>query len=361
MKNIYLIAIAAVMIMGLSGPAMACTGCGCSLNTDDTVQGTASGWHVDERFDYINQSTLQLGGQNPAPSQSPVGMEVQKSTLTVFYTTTFDYAAEKPWGINIAIPFQYRMHTTYNDQSDYTPSKSRWDELSDIRVVGRYTGILQDRSLGVSLGMKLPTGSTRQVFYSGDNNTNQAGQQVDRGLQPGTGTWDVLLGGFKNGSFNKRFHWFTTAIWQKPLAQNNGFAEGQKVTETLGVRYDYNKLFTPQLQINVQSRWRDEGVNADIPNSGGQLVNLSPGLFVNLIEDTNLYVFVQIPVSTPYLPLLLLAVLALMFAVGSLITYRGCSRPTAGSTRPSRAHTNPASPPGAGRHHASRSGSTWWR
>ena len=293
MNKFYSAAFVAAAALTFSTQGWACTGCGCSLNTDDTIQGTSEGWHVDERFDYIKQAKLQIGG-NAAPAQDPTVVEVQKSTMTIFYTTTIDYQAEGPWGVNLAIPFQYRQHTTYNDGADWTPSKSQWNELSDVRLVGRYTGFLDDRSFGLQLGMKLPTGQTNQVFYSGDS--SQVGVQVDRGLQPGTGTWDGLVGAFKNGHLTENVHWFSTVLWQKPLAQDQGFAEGQKVTGTLGLRYAVSQIFVPQLQVNVQNRWRDEGINADIPNSGGQLVNLSPGLFINVREDTSIYGFVQIPV-----------------------------------------------------------------
>ena len=293
MKKPFTAAVMAVAVIAMSEQAMACTGCGCSLNTDDTIQGGSAGWHVDERFDYINQSKLQIGGLK-APTQDPTtGLEVQKSTMSIFYTTTLDYQAEGPWGLNLAVPFQYRQHSTYND-SDYTPSKSQWNELSDVRLVGRFTGLLEDRSLGLQLGMKLPTGQTNQVFYSGG--ADQVGVQVDRGLQPGTGTWDVLLGAFKNGHVTEDVSWFSTILWQKPLGQDQGFAEGQKLTGTLGIRYAFSALLVPQLQVNLQNRWRDEGINADIPNSGGQLINLSPGLFVNVRDDLSVYGFVQIPV-----------------------------------------------------------------
>ena len=61
-----------------------------------------------------------------------------------------------------------------------------------------------------------------------------------------------------------------------------------------------------------------------------------------------------------YLPILLLVVLALLFAVGSFMASRMLG-PKAGSTRPSAAPTSPASPPSASRPPASRCASTWWR
>lgn len=293
MKNYVMAAAVAVVSFGWAQDVLACSGCGCTLNTDDVTQENGAGWRVDERFDYISQKALQIAGGTAPPQDATTGLEVQKATVTLFYTTTLDYEAQGPWGVNLAIPMQDRMHSTFNN-SDWTAAKSSWNDLSDIRLVGRYTGFSEERDLGLQFGFKLPTGRTTESFSSG--NSNQIGAGVDRGLQPGTGTLDALLGFFKNGHLAGDVHWFTTGQWQKPLDEYNDFAEGQKLTGVLGVRYTANEIFVPQLQINVQNRWRDHGGQADRPNSGGELVNLSPGLFVNVLADTSIYGFVQIPV-----------------------------------------------------------------
>jgi hypothetical protein len=291
MKTKTYAAFAAALSMAVSTQAIACTGCGCTLNTDDATIDSGAGWRIDERLDFIDQSRLQIGGKD-APTQDPTSVEVEKRTATLFYTTTLDYQAEGPWGFNLAVPMQYRFHSTANNGTDFSQTKSNWNDLSDIRVQGRYTGLLEDRSLGIQGGLKVPSGRTTENFRSGDN----AGTQVDRGLQPGTGTWDVLLGMYKNGHLTEDTHWFASIQWQRPLGQYNDFAEGQKLTGTVGVRYVFNDLLAPQLQINAQNRWRDEGALATPENSGGQVIYISPGLFVNVRDDTSLYAFVQLPV-----------------------------------------------------------------
>jgi len=276
--------------LGVSGQALACSGCGCTLNTEDATLGPSPGWHVDERVDFINQNRLTIGGR-AAPTQDPSAVEVQKYTVTLFYTTTIDYQADGPWGVNVAVPVQWRIHSTANDGADWSQSKSGWNDLSDIRVLGRYTGLTDGGDFGLQAGFKLPTGKTNEYFGVGTTD-----QIVDRGLQPGTGTWDVLLGFFKNGHLTDDVHWFASGMWQRPLAQYQQFAEGQKITGSLGVRYTVSDTIIPQLQINAQNRWRDQGLQADIPNSGGEVVYLSPGIFVNVIDNTSLYGFVQVPI-----------------------------------------------------------------
>ena len=272
--------------------AHACSACGCNLDTDEG--STASGFSVDERVDVVNQNTLwQGGGKAPASLTDPtVGdqHEVQRNTTTIFYTTTVDYQSAERWGVNVAVPAQYRTHSTYNN-GDWTASKSEWNALGDVRVLGRYA-LTEDRGLSLLAGIKLPTGSTQETFRNGAT----AGSVVDAGLQPGTGTWDLLLGSGQNGPITEQWSWFAQELWQRPLKQQNGFAQGQTLNGSVGVRYAIDETFMPQFQINAQNRWRDQGYNADIPNSGGEVVYASPGLFVTVAEGTSVYGFVQIPV-----------------------------------------------------------------
>ncbi|MBF0562986.1 MAG: hypothetical protein HQL37_13425 [Alphaproteobacteria bacterium] len=271
-------------------PARACSACGCNLDTDEA--GSPVGWSVDERVDYVNQNALWLGG-GTAPPQKPTVVEVQRNTTTIYYTTTIDYQSDKPWGVNVAVPAQYRTHSTENDTVDAIASKSSWNALGDMRALGRYALPLgQEVVVNLLLGVKLPTGQTNRGFSGGPT----AGNAVDRGLQPGSGTWDTLLGLNQSGKFTDKLGWFSQQLWQRPIARYQGFSEGQKINGSVGVRYTMNDTFTPQLQLNGQYRFRDKGVNADIPNSGGNVVYASPGLFVNVRADTTVYGFVQIPV-----------------------------------------------------------------
>jgi hypothetical protein len=279
------------LFLGIASSAQACSGCGCSLDTDETLlnRNKNAGFRIDERVDYTDQSRLWQGTRS-APPQDPANGEVQKKTLTVFYTTTIDYTSENDWGVNLAIPFQYRDHTTYN-QGTFDPSSSRWNTVSDVRLLGRYNGLTESKNYGVLFGMKLPTGSHKKTFDSGTE-----GQVVDPGLQPGTGTWDLLLGLTQGGQITESLSWFAQELWQKPLNQHADFRPGQTLSSGIGVSYALNEVFVPQFGFNLQNRGRETGAAADRANSGGATLSAVPGLFVNVREDTAIYGFVQIPV-----------------------------------------------------------------
>ena len=73
-----------------------------------------------------------------------------------------------------------------------------------MRILGRYRGLPDDKSIGVQFGLKLATGSFHNNFVSGP----QEGEPLDRGLQPGTGTTDLLLGAYNFGAVNRDWDYF---------------------------------------------------------------------------------------------------------------------------------------------------------
>lgn len=293
--NKSMLAAAMLAVFAIPSAVLACSGCGCNLDMDEDAVGIGpgQGWSVDERVDFINQNGLWQGRSRAnAALSDPTGdgHEVQRNTTSVFYTTTLDYQSAGAWGVNVAVPVQSRTHSTFSSGT-WEPSTSSWNALGDARLLGRYA-LTEAKTYSLLAGLKLPTGGTTHNFDSGP----AAGGLVDRGLQPGTGTWDVLLGLNQNGKITDKLGWFAQQMWQKPIEQHNFFSEGQKLNGSVGLRYAVDEVFTPQFQINAQNRWRDRGLNADIPNSGGQVVYASPGLSVNVVENTAVYGFVQIPV-----------------------------------------------------------------
>lgn len=273
--------------------AGACSTCGCTLNTDLGNQGTegGQGWRFDFRYDLVDQTQLREGDSTTHVS-IPALVEVEQRTRNAYSDLGLDYGFSRRWGINLQAPFIDRLHSTYDvgdtrlSTSDYTHA------LGDIRIVGRYTGFSPDMSTGLLFGLKLPTGSTHRTFASGPD----AGSDLDRTLQPGTGTTDAFLGAYHFDDFNGYTGWFGQAMYQHALAQHQGYAAGDSFNLNLGLRFYMSDAVIPQLQLNYQVRARDAGAQADPDNTGGRTAYISPGLTFSLESGWHGYVFVQLPV-----------------------------------------------------------------
>jgi hypothetical protein len=187
------------LLLAATPVVQACGACGCTLNSDWAIQGFAvkPGWRFDLRYDYFNQDQLRMGTKSVDRNtfELPNEMEIQEKTLNRNLTATLDYSPNADWGVALVIPVFNRYHSTIAE-GDTDPTFSQGNGLGDVRLLGRYQGFSDSRSFGVQLGVKLPTGDTKQTFNAGA----QAGEALDRGLQLGTGTTDLLLGFYAFGN-----------------------------------------------------------------------------------------------------------------------------------------------------------------
>jgi hypothetical protein len=293
-RNHLLAASFATLAFALSTNAFACSSCGCTLNSDWSSQGISSGegTRFDVRFDYFKQSDYRNGTSSVSRSKIPVGTEVQDTTINRNLTLGLDHSFNQDWAINLLLPIFNRSHGTYGEDGDYPDPAalitSSSKGLGDLRVTGRYQGLSADRSSGITFGLKLPTGKTNDTFNDGS--------PLDRDLQLGTGTTDLLLGGYYFGSINRDWDYFAQATVQIALNKHNNFRPGNGLNATAGVRYMGFESFIPQLQFNTRIEKRESGAEADVDNSGATLIYISPGVTVPINKTVQAFGFIQVPI-----------------------------------------------------------------
>ncbi len=293
-KNHLLAASFATLVFASSTNVLACSSCGCTLNSDWSSQGISSGegTRVDIRFDYFKQSDYRNGSGSVSRSNILAGKEVQDTTINRNLTLGLDHSFNQDWAINLQLPIFNRSHGTYGEDGDYpdpaTLITSSSKGIGDLRVTGRYQGLSADHSSGITLGLKLPTGETNDTFNDGS--------PLDRGLQLGTGTTDLLLGGYYFGSINRDWDYFAQATIQIALNKHNDFRPGNGLNATAGMRYMGFESFIPQLQFNTRIEKRESGAEADVDNSGATLIYISPGVTVPINKTVQAFGFIQVPV-----------------------------------------------------------------
>jgi hypothetical protein len=275
--------------------ASACSSCGCTLSSDWDSQGYANdtGFRVDLRFDYLNQSRLVSGRDEIRRGDIalPSDREIERDTINRYTTLGLDYSPNAAWGVNVQLPWIDRSHATWPD-GETELSTSDTHALGDVRVLARYQGFRPQHDVGVQFGLKLPTGRHDDTFDGGD----EAGEALDRGLQAGSGSTDLLLGAYRFGALAQNWDAFAQGQAQIALTTQDDYRPGSSLSLNAGLRYLGLGRWTPQLQLNLRSARRDSGAEADVDNSGGTFAYLSPGLSVALGERWHAYGFVQLPV-----------------------------------------------------------------
>ena len=275
--------------------ALACSVCGCSLSSDWAAQGytTLPGLEAGLRFEYFNQTDLRSGTGRVDRSaiEFPGADEIQQRTLNRNAWLDLNYVVDAAWAVTASIPHHDRFHTTLA-AGDTEISTSRASGLGDVRLLARYQKPGMARSFSFQFGLKLPTGRLNQNFAEGP----QAGELLDRGLQLGTGTTDLLVGAAWFARPATSLGVFAQAQFAQPLAARDGFLPSTSLTLSGGLRWLNASRLTPQLQLNLKTETREHGAAADTPNSGGTLAYVSPGLTAEITAQASSFVFVQLPV-----------------------------------------------------------------
>jgi hypothetical protein len=292
-------------VMALApGAAWGCA-CGCGIFEVGTSSmfPEGSGGMAFQTYAFQNQN------QNWSDSsKTSAANNADKNITTSFLSTGLQYMFNRSWGAEVEIPYAYRSFTTLNNPtltgntySGGTPVTMKWWSLGDIRLHGIYTGFSEDMSSGIDFGVKLPTGNFSQ---------EDAGNDIDRDSEIGTGSTDILLGGFHRGNLisSARLDWYAQMEADLPVLTQGDYRPGFEIDGAAGVNYRGFHVghanIAPLAQILVSERTRDLGEDAagglnDSPpngiNSGFTRVLVSPGIDVH-IHPIEIYADVEVPV-----------------------------------------------------------------
>ena len=287
--------------------SVACASCGCTLSSDFLSQGLKAnkGFMFDIRYDYLNQNQLRSGtGTISSVDASQVdggSREVEQYTKNQYITLGIDYIFNREWSVNVQVPYIKRKHSTLGTGSDgVNPADEAYvsdtSNLGDVKIVGRYLGLTPQHNIAVSFGVKLPTGSYSQTGTSTDPVSPGIASDIDPGLQPGTGSTDVIVGLSHFDSLNRDWDYFGQVLYQAAIAHRSGYKPGNGANLNLGLRYMSFMSVIPQIQLNVRNVQTDSGELADTYATGGTLTYLSPGIIVKVSDKASIHGVVQLPI-----------------------------------------------------------------
>jgi hypothetical protein len=147
-------------------------------------------------------------------------------------------------------------------------------------------------SSGLTFGLKLPTGSyTRNDSY-GD---------IDRDTEIGSGSTDLLLGGYSRFNLDADYGWsgFAQALLNLPVLTQVQYRPGAEFDASIGAYYSGLRvgrvLISPIGQLKASIRGEDTGANASNPvASGFERLLVSPGVELD-VHPLEVYCDVELP------------------------------------------------------------------
>jgi hypothetical protein len=278
------------LLAGMLAPgvvhACAC-GCGVFDVATSSMFPNGQGGMAWLQYDYQDQNRNWSG-----TSQAPAANNDDKEISTDFTSLGFQYMFNSSWGVQLELPYDYRSFKTTSAAPGNPVTTINWGALGDIRLEGIYTGFFADQSAGVNFGLKLPTG---------DWTHNNAWGDVDRDSEIGTGSTDILLGGFYRGNITKdeKWDWFAQLLLDVPVLTQAQYRPGTELDTAAGIDYKGFSVgrvrISPVAQVIFSERTGDIGIAANPGDSGYQRILLSPGVEFH-IHPVKIYADAEFPV-----------------------------------------------------------------
>ncbi len=262
------------------------------------------GLHLRLYGEYINQDKIYAGSTLSSIGALPEEHD-EVSTLNLITAFQLQYGLSDRLDIGFTLPFIHREHSHIHHE-DGQARLENWNfsGMGDVLITGNYTLITPSMEkeiyLGLSAGIKLPTGVTNAV--------NAGGELAEVTLQPGTGSLDELLG------VNFRYPLFTIQTTDAeeystiPLILGLNYKIAGKGTDdykfgntlllTAGTDYQFTDKTSITMQFNVRTQGYADvgGTGEPRENTGGTWLYLSPGLNLNLLDNLSFFGIVQFPV-----------------------------------------------------------------
>ena len=262
--------------------------CACGCGVFDV--GTSSMFPTHEGgMAFLSYSYQDQNRNWSGTSRAPAANNDDKDIETHFVTLGLQYMFTPKWGAQLEVPYDFRHFKTADDSGNLVTRN--WNQLGDIRLRGVYTGFFPDLSAGVTLGLKLPTGD-----YKFDSDV------VDRDTQIGSGSTDLLFGGFYRDNLdkNQQWDWFAQTELDVPVLIQNDYRPGVELDTAAGIDYKGfhvgNVRISPVAQLIFSERTSDSGANSAHPvASGYQRLMLSPGVEFHL-HPVKIYADAEFPV-----------------------------------------------------------------
>ncbi len=273
----------ALLALGQPLQSHACA-CGCGM-FDVGMPGlglpSAAGGSINIQDTLLDQNSAMQGSH-----RIPLGQSPDQKIQTNFLNLNAQYTFNHEWGVMAMVPYWQRTFDTNANFGGGAPDvvNHRVNTLSDVRIMGMYTGFSPDMSSGLIFGLKLPTGTYTASGF-------------DRDTQPGTGSTDLLLGGYQVGQ-ERTWGWYAQGMLRSAVATRDGYRPGNSLQLVLGMHYDanpYDEDLIPLLQLNATVRNADSGSQSDPLNSGLKSLYLSPGALYNLTKNLQVNALLYLP------------------------------------------------------------------
>lgn len=248
---------------------------------------------MDRRLDGTREVDTVLTPKIDFENETIVpGHHAEIQTLNSYLDLALGWGVTRRLTVIGVLPIVARHdHEHYDDADTPDPVFNDSDGgagFGDARLGARYGFVVGVKNLlAGTLSVKAPTGAWK--LHDAEGGISEPG------LQPGTGSWDLVAGLYYARAITpNRFEWFTSGSYRANGTNGLEYATGDESVLSTGVEGAVGTRAFWSMQVNARHAGRDAYLGDPVPSTGSTWVALTPGLRSS--GPVSFYGFVQIPV-----------------------------------------------------------------
>ncbi len=290
-----------LVVTSVSFSRKSCGSASCPLNTFRSIK--AGGLSIGWTYEYIMQDRIYVGSSLSFVGAIP-GHHDEVQTLNERNILTLQLGVTDRVSFEMLVPFVHREHAHFQHEDTATVWESwNFSGLGDVALTAHYR--LADPESQYAPSVTLDAGVKTASGVTGLR--NEAGEEAEVTIQPGTGSVDGLVGLHYEqnlaavppiaGTYATMP--FTAGVtYQFPGAGTDGYRFGNFLLVHMGTSYQVLERATILLQINGRLQgYADVGSTGEPrENTGGTWIFLSPGVEFQLAEGLSGKAYLQLPV-----------------------------------------------------------------
>ncbi|MGJ3236019.1 hypothetical protein [Marivirga sp.] len=223
-----------------------------------------------------------------------------RERMTHSLLNEINYGIGEKWSIATVIPIirqERKIKNEFSDQTEFTVGQGLGDIMFLIKYSVLSSSLEQKWQWITGVGPKMPTGRS--------DLRNNNGFTMAADMQPGSGSWDLMLWNFiqKDGFLSPNLSWLLISTYQLNGA-NDSYNNSQtyQFGNTLQITSGFNFNFFASWPIDafLFGRFRHQPPDLiddrPFPGSGGVWASVVPGININISPNLSFRSSVQLPV-----------------------------------------------------------------
>jgi len=280
-------------------------GLGASAARADHGKGAVGGKTISPRTLHEEDASIETGfryqrsetfSDDRLLTESANGHDIHSVDWLAEFSISGAYGITDHFNVGLSLPFEVIHGFRFVEDDGVNPPAVEGANaivgMGDASLLGKYSFNSDPLELAVLAGVKIPTGSTSQL----DN----AGNLLEPDHQPGTGSWDPLVG----VAALHQFEGFTlggSVFFRYTTEGRHDFRPGEQLTLAIKGEYQIAGLgkfprVYASLELAEQYTAMDQNDGVRNHDTGGSILTIGPGLRVRVNEHVTFATMVALPI-----------------------------------------------------------------